>query len=163
MHQSSLGGLLLLMGNKIHPLWQTPFLPLLYLLAAILCGIAFLTVLLLVASLRYGRPVDIVILRDLGDILSWVSFVFLLLQFADLLWRKQLAAAFAFDAMSLLFLLETGLILVPAVVLRLTIKHQIREASSSCVHSPAPVDCCTVTSPPRSRFFRRRMRFTSRR
>jgi Ni/Fe-hydrogenase subunit HybB-like protein len=124
MHQSSLGGLLLLLGNKIHPLWQTPFLPLLYLLAAILCGIAFLTVLLLVASLHYGRPVDIVILRDLGDILSWVSFVFLLLCFADLLWRKQLAAAFAFDAMSLLFLLETGLILVPAVALRLTIAHQ---------------------------------------
>jgi len=35
MHQSSLGGLLLLAGNKINPLWQTPFLPLLYLLAAV--------------------------------------------------------------------------------------------------------------------------------
>ena len=124
MHQSSLGGLLLLLGNKIHPLWQTPFLPLLYLLAAMLCGIAFVTVLLLVACLHYGRPVDIVILRDLGEVLSWVSFVFLVLRFADLLWRKQLAAAFAFDAMSLLFLLETGLILVPAVVLRLTIARQ---------------------------------------
>lgn len=124
MHQSSLGGLLLLLGNKIHPIWQTPILPLLYLVAAIVCGIAFLTVLLLVACLRYGRPLDMVILRDLGNILSWVSFAFLALRFADLVWRKQLAAAFAFDTMSLLFLLETGLILVPAVVLRLTIAHQ---------------------------------------
>ena len=39
MHQSSLGGLLLLAGSKINPLWQTPFLPLLYLLAAGLCGL----------------------------------------------------------------------------------------------------------------------------
>ena len=48
MHQSSLGGLLLLAGDKIHPLWQTPFLPLLYLLAAGFCGLGFVTVLLLI-------------------------------------------------------------------------------------------------------------------
>jgi len=80
MHQSSLGGLLLLLGTKIHPLWQTPVLPLLYLIDAILCGIAFLTVLLLVACLRYARPLDMVILRDLGNILSWMSFAFLALR-----------------------------------------------------------------------------------
>jgi len=55
MHQSSLGGLLLLAGNKINPLWQTPFLPLLYLLAAGLCGLGFVIFLLLVAGLRYSR------------------------------------------------------------------------------------------------------------
>ncbi len=36
MHQSSLGALMLLAGERVHPLWQTPFLPLLYLGAATL-------------------------------------------------------------------------------------------------------------------------------
>src|SRR3989338_2944544 len=34
MHQSSLGTLLVVMGGQVHPLWQTPVLPLLYLLSA---------------------------------------------------------------------------------------------------------------------------------
>jgi Ni/Fe-hydrogenase subunit HybB-like protein len=124
MHQSSLGGLLLLYGVKLNPLWQTPFLPLLYLSAAIFCGIGFLTILLLVTCLCYKRPMDMVVLRELGSILSWTSFAFLALRFGDLIWRGQMGAAFAFDLMSFLFLLETVCILVPAVVLRLTVDHQ---------------------------------------
>ncbi len=38
MHQSSLGTLLVVMGGQVHPLWQTPVVPLLYLLSAILMG-----------------------------------------------------------------------------------------------------------------------------
>ena len=59
MHQSSLGGLMLLAGDKIHPLWQTPFLPLLYLLAAGVCGLGFVTFLLLIgvsSLLAAARP-----------------------------------------------------------------------------------------------------------
>ena len=40
MHQSSLGTLLVVMGVQIHPLWQTPLVPLLYLLTAITMGYA---------------------------------------------------------------------------------------------------------------------------
>jgi len=118
MHQSSLGGLLLLAGDKIHPLWQTPFLPLLYLLAAGVAGLGFVTFVLLIACLRYSRPLDLEELGELGNLLSWVCFVFLAVRFGDLAWRGQLGAAFALDRMSLLFLVETALILVPAVRLR---------------------------------------------
>jgi hypothetical protein len=38
MHQSSLGTLLVVMGPQINPLWQTPIVPLLYLLSAITIG-----------------------------------------------------------------------------------------------------------------------------
>ncbi|HME35673.1 MAG TPA: Ni/Fe-hydrogenase cytochrome b subunit [Candidatus Sulfotelmatobacter sp.] len=118
MHQSSLGGLMLLAGDKVHPLWQTPFLPLLYLLAAGFCGLGFVIFLLLMSCLRYSRPLDAGILGELGNLLSYVCFIFLAVQFGDLVWRRQLGAAFAFDGMSLLFLFETVLILVPAVALR---------------------------------------------
>ncbi|HXJ84720.1 MAG TPA: Ni/Fe-hydrogenase cytochrome b subunit [Candidatus Methylomirabilis sp.] len=118
MHQSSLGGLLLLAGDKIHPIWQTPFLPLLYLLAAGVAGLGFVTFVLLITCLHYSRPLDLEDLEELGNLLSWVCFVFLVVRFGDLAWRGQLGAAFALDKMSLAFLAETALILVPAVVLR---------------------------------------------
>jgi len=118
MHQSSLGGLLLLAGDKIHPLWQTPFLPLLYLLAAGLCGLGFVTFILLIACLHHSRPIDLGVLGELGNLLSCASFVFLAVRFGDLAWRGQLHSAFALDKWSLLLLFETALIVVPAVALR---------------------------------------------
>ena len=124
MHQSSLGALLLLAGDKINPLWQSPALPLLYVLAAFVCGSGFVTFLLLMACLRYSRPVDIGVLSELGNVVSATCFVFLAVRFADLAMRGQLGRAFAFNHISFLFLLETTLILVPAIALR---KRKTRE------------------------------------
>jgi len=131
MHQSSLGGLLLLAGDKINPLWQTPFLPLLYLLAAGMCGLGFVTFLLLISCLRYSRPLDVDVLGELGNLLSGGCFLFLAVRFGDLVWRGQLHSAFAFDKWSFLFLFETALILVPAVALR---SKLIRETPRSLLH-----------------------------
>lgn len=118
MHQSSLGGLLLLAGDKIHPLWQSPLLPLQYLLAAALAGLAFVTFTLLIACLRYSRPLDIGVLAELANLLSIVCGAFLVVRFGDLAWRGRLGAAFALDGMSRWFLLEVALVLVPAIALR---------------------------------------------
>jgi Ni/Fe-hydrogenase subunit HybB-like protein len=118
MHQSSLGGLLLLAGTKIDPLWQSPAMPLLYLIAAFVCGLGFMIFLLLIVCLRYSRPLDIGILRELASLLSWACVVFLAVRFVDLIVRHQLSAAFAFDHMSLMFLAETNLILIPAIALQ---------------------------------------------
>jgi Ni/Fe-hydrogenase subunit HybB-like protein len=118
MHQSSLGGLLLLAGDKIGPLWQSPAMPWLYLVAAALCGFAFTILLLLIVCLRYSRKLDVGVLTELANLLSGVCFFFLAIRAFDLIWRGQIHAALAFDQMSLLFLLETSLILIPAVALR---------------------------------------------
>ncbi len=134
MHQSSLGGLLLLAGTKIHPLWQTPVMPLLYLIAAGLCGFAFTIFLLLIVCLRYARPLSSDILTELANLLSIVCFVFVAVRLADLLWRRQIPAAFALDQMSLLFLGETSLILIPAVMLRI---KKLRESPRTLLNMSA--------------------------
>lgn len=118
MHQSSLGGLLLLAGTKINPLWQSPVMPLLYLIAAALCGFAFTIFLLMIVCLRYSRALDADVLTELANLLSGMCFLFLAVRLGDLVWRQQLLAALAFDKMSMLFLVETSLILTPAVALR---------------------------------------------
>ena len=146
MHQSSLGGLLLLAGDKIHPLWQTPFLPLLYLLAAGVAGLGFVTFVLLITCLHFSRPLDLEDLGELGNLLSWVCFVFLAVRFGDLVWRGQLGAAFALDNMSLLFLVETALILVPAVALRSrsareTPRTLLNMATLACLGGTSTASC----------------------
>ncbi len=40
MHQSSLGTLMLLAGSRLHPLWRTPILPLLFLISCVAMGFA---------------------------------------------------------------------------------------------------------------------------
>src|SRR4029453_16162450 len=40
MHQSSLGTLMLLAGSRLHPLWRTPLLPLLFLISCVSMGFA---------------------------------------------------------------------------------------------------------------------------
>lgn len=118
MHQSSLGGLLLLAGTKINPFWQSPCMPLLYLLAAGLCGIGFVTFLLLLTCFRYARALDVGVLMELGNLLSCACLLFLAVRFADLVWRGQLHAAFSLSRMSILLFIETSLIAIPAFVLR---------------------------------------------
>src|SRR5208337_1418120 len=57
-------------------------------------------------------------LDELGNLLSWACFLFLAVRFGDLVWRGQLHSALALDKWSILFLIETALILIPAVALR---------------------------------------------
>jgi len=118
MHQSSLGALLMLAGDKINPLWQTPLLPLLYVIAAFVCGLGFAIFVLCIACLVYSRELDITVLEELGNLLSWTSILFLVLQFGDLAFRGMLSRAFSFDAMSIWLLLPAGLLVAAAIVLR---------------------------------------------
>ena len=134
MHQSSLGGLLLLAGTKINPLWQSPVMPLLYLIAAGFCGISFTIFLLMIVCLRYARNLDAAVLTELASLLSGVCFVFLAVRIGDLVWRQQLRAVFAFDKMSLLFLFETSMICTPALALRF---KRVRETPRALLNMSA--------------------------
>ncbi len=118
MHQSTLGALLLLAGDKIHPLWQSPLMPLTYLLGGVVAGISAVILMLLFACLHYSRPLELDVLGELGNLLSWSAFLFLGVRSFDIVWRGQLGAAFRFDAMSVLFLVEMALVLLPAIALR---------------------------------------------
>jgi Ni/Fe-hydrogenase subunit HybB-like protein len=117
-HQSSLGALLLLAGGKLDPLWQTPLLPLLYLIQAFACGFAFVMFILMASCLTWRRPLDMAVLSELGNLLSWTSLAWLALRFGDLWFRGHLLGAFRLDRLSGFFWLENALIFIPALVLR---------------------------------------------
>lgn len=117
-HQSSLGALMLLAGDKVDPLWQTPLLPLLYVMQAIQSGFAFVIFILMASCLVWRRPLDRKVIAELGALFSTCTFAWLALRFGDLAVRGQLGRLFALDATRLFFWAENALVLVPALVLR---------------------------------------------
>ncbi len=124
MHQSSLGALMLLAGPKVHPLWQTQALPLLYVMAAGIAGFAFVIGTLLVCCLRYSRPLSTDVLGELGSLMSWLTFAWLAFRFVDIAVRGKFGLLLALDKYTAYFVLENILLLVPAIMLR---SKQLRE------------------------------------
>ncbi len=106
MHQSSLGALMLLAGDRVNPLWQTPWLPLLYLWAAAFMGFACVAGTLLFCSLMWKRPVDLDVLTEMNRITAGLIASWLLFRFADITFSGKLGLAFQWNIFSGLFWIE---------------------------------------------------------
>jgi Ni/Fe-hydrogenase subunit HybB-like protein len=113
LHQSSLGSTLLLMPDKIHPLWFTPILPVQFLLSAIAAGLAMVVI----ESSLVRHPVSPAILAGLGRALPWILGLYLVVSLGDLLVAGELGRVFTSGPYSGLFLLEiAGGVIAPLVL-----------------------------------------------
>ena len=115
MHQSSLGTLMIIAGYKLSPLWQTPLLPLLFLLSAIIMGFAVTALESILSSLAFKRPFETPMLSKLAQVMSWVVAAYLTVRLADLLFRG--APVFSSGFLSFMFILENILFLAPLLIL----------------------------------------------
>jgi len=110
MHQSSLGSMMIIAGDKLHPLWQTGFLPLLFLINCIFIGYATVMFESILSSYGFKRPFETHELSGLAKVVPMVAGLWMAVRFGDLIWRGQIPAILAFDKNSLFFLLEMALI-----------------------------------------------------
>lgn len=117
MHQSSLGALMLLGGDRVHPLWQTPFLPLIYVWAAAFLGYNCVVLCLLLAKIAWKRDLDPDVLAELNKLTCWTVFAWTAFRFADILVRGKILLAFIPSYYSGLFWTETILIAGSAFIL----------------------------------------------
>ncbi len=117
MHQSSLGTLMLLAGARLHPLWNTPILPLLFLISCVSMGYAMVVFESAFSSIAFKRTPEIKMLAGLAGAMVPILYVFAALRFADLAWRGRLGLLFAGDGRSVLAALEFVLFLAPTVML----------------------------------------------
>lgn len=117
MHQSSLGALLLLAGPKLHPLWQTQLLPLLYVLQACVAGVACVIITLMAGCLAWRRRLDLDVLGELSKLMAYLALGFVVLRWGDLLVRGEAWRAFHFGGYSTLFHIENLTVLVPALLM----------------------------------------------
>jgi Ni/Fe-hydrogenase subunit HybB-like protein len=117
MHQSSLGTLMVISGKKLSPLWQTGFLPLLFLISAISMGYAIVIFESLLSSVGFKRESETPILGKLAGIIPTLLGGYLIIRFGDLILRGKLGLIFSFDFKSLMFIAENVLYVVPLVIL----------------------------------------------
>jgi Ni/Fe-hydrogenase subunit HybB-like protein len=117
MHQSSLGSLMMLAGQKVHPLWQTPLLPLLFLLSCITMSYAVVVIESSLSSAAFKRPAESRTLASLSGVIQTVLWLYIALRLADITLRGRLGLVFARDRYGLLFMIEMALFLAPAIML----------------------------------------------
>lgn len=117
MHQSSLGTLLVVMGEQVHPLWQTPVLPALYLLTAITIGYAVVLFESCLASAAYRRTIEMHLLTPLAKVMLGLLAVYLVVRLGDLLVRGALPLALVLSLESLMFWLEMACFVAPFFII----------------------------------------------
>jgi len=114
MHQSSLGALMLIAGPRLHPLWNTGWLPLLFLMSCIAMGYAAVVFEATLSSWLFKRAPEREMLAGLSQAIVPLGTAYVGLRLLDIAGRGQLPALFAFDFYSVMVLLE--LLLVVAAV-----------------------------------------------
>jgi len=117
MHQSSLGSLMILAGNKLSPLWWTPMLPLIFLISALTMGYTVVIFESTISALGFKRPLETNILAKLSLVIPILLVIFLVIRFGDLLIRGQIGLAFNGTLQGNMFLLENILHILPLVIL----------------------------------------------
>jgi Ni/Fe-hydrogenase subunit HybB-like protein len=124
MHQSSLGSLMLLSGPRLHGLWNTPLLPLLFLMSCIVMGYAVVVMESALASRFFGRPSHTSMLANIGKVAAYIVWGYLVIRFVELALRGRLGLMFQFNVYSLMFWIEILCFAVPAVMLMNAQKRQ---------------------------------------
>lgn len=125
LHQSSLGTVFVIVPNKLHGLWYTPFLPVLFWLSAISVGLAMTIFESYLSNRAYGVSLHQPLLQKLGKALAVVLAVYLTARIATLALAGNLGLILEGSTESLLFALEVLFgVIVPMVMLSM---RKVRE------------------------------------
>lgn len=117
MHQSSLGSMLIVFGPQIDPLYQTRWLPVLFLSSTIGMGLAAVVVEGSVSSLALRRPLERALLGKLMKVAVAVTAGFLIVRFADLAARGALSRLLEPTAVAVMVWIETALFAAPLAMM----------------------------------------------
>lgn len=118
LHQSTLGTLMIIPQYKMHALWHTPALPLLFLLSATLVGLASAIAVCLWSAWAFDYKPDMRMMSDFSKSVPIVGGVYLAVRLIDIALRDNLWMMFDGSARSIFFLVETlGGVALPCAML----------------------------------------------
>jgi len=106
LHQSSLGTLMVIAGPKMHPLWQTPILPLLFLISAIAVGFPMIIFESLTASRSLGLNSEMSVLSRLGKMVAPLLGIYLSVKLVDMVIRGTYVYLTEINTQSVMFVVE---------------------------------------------------------
>lgn len=128
LHQSSLGTLMIIAGQKMHPLWQTPVLPLLFLLSAFSVGFPMVIMESLTASKSFGMKPEKDVLSSLAKFVGPLLGVYLAFKIGDMVIRESFVYLTEFNTASIMFTIE---IMVGVIIpLRLFLSPAVRQSTA---------------------------------
>lgn len=120
MHQSSLGTLMVISQSKLHALWQTPFLPLLFILSAYAVGFPMVIFESIIAHRSLRLPQERALLAGLAAYIPFTLGVYLSVKVIDLVARRAVGHLFEGSIESYLFMAEVGLGVIAPIAIFLT-------------------------------------------
>jgi Ni/Fe-hydrogenase subunit HybB-like protein len=106
LHQSSLGTLMIIAGSKMHPLWQTPILPLLFLISAAGVGIPMIIFESLIASKSFKLKPEMPILSRMASYVGPILGVYFSFKIGDMVIRQSFVYLAEFNLQTVMFLIE---------------------------------------------------------
>lgn len=128
LHQSSLGTLMMLAGSKIHPLWQSPIAPLMFLLSAISVGFPMVIMESMLASRSLGLKPEMDVLSKLGRFIGPLLGVYLAFKLGDMVIRDTFVYLVDFNLQSIMFFIEVVLgVIIP---LRMFMSNKVLKTPS---------------------------------
>lgn len=120
LHQSTLGTLYLNMPHRLHALWYSPALPVLFFVSSIMAGLSLATLTYAGASNVLHRPAKPAIINGLARLAGWVAVLYLALKLGDLLLSGELALIWNAGAYSFWWWVEMGVGLILPIILLMT-------------------------------------------
>ena len=118
LHQSSLGSMFLLMKHKLHPLWWSPALPLLFYFQAIYTGLGTAAIAITLVWRALKTDMDREVYRRLGQALTLNLLLYTAIKFGDLMGAGKLHLLFSADPFAYIAWIELGLgVLLPLFIL----------------------------------------------
>ncbi|GAB4298962.1 MAG: Ni/Fe-hydrogenase cytochrome b subunit [Myxococcota bacterium] len=113
MHQSSLGALMLIAPTKMHPLWFTPILPLLFLFSAIAVGYPMVIFESLIASNSLKLKPEMEVISPLSKFIPFLLGIYMFMKISDMAIRETYVYLLDGSIQSSLFIVEMlfGLVL----------------------------------------------------
>jgi Ni/Fe-hydrogenase subunit HybB-like protein len=109
MHQSSLGALMAIAPYKVHPLWYSPIMTLLFLMSAIAVGYPMVIFESMWASRSFGRKPEMEVLTPLARLIPFFIGAYMVAKISDLVIRGAYVHLFEGSFQSNMFLVEFGL------------------------------------------------------
>lgn len=134
-HQSSLGNLMVITPYKLHPLWWTPWSPLLFLLSAMMVGFPMVIFTMLFASWSLKRKPEMHVLAPLARYIPVFLSVYLFVKVADLVWRGAYRELGTITVQSVAWTLEMliGVIIPLVMLLRPAVRNSRRWLGIACL------------------------------
>ena len=117
LHQSSLGSVMLIAVDRIHPLWHTPLLPAFFLISAVAIGYPMVAFESILSARTFNRKSETDILAKLLKITPWILATYLVLKLFDVVYFGEVSLLFS-SWWGLVFILENAFFaLIPMILI----------------------------------------------